>query len=54
MRLAPNRLLAAEESNQRYAELLEKRRVEDDRERQRLEQHKASIANAADRIRFDR
>jgi len=46
-------VLAAQEANERYLEILGRRREQEERERQRLEQHKQTVADAAKRIRFD-
>jgi hypothetical protein len=46
-------VLATQEANERYLEILRGRRDQEEREQQRLEQHKQVVADAAKRIRFD-
>lgn len=46
-------ILATQEANRGYAELVAARRQREERERQRIEDHKRSVEEAAKRIRFD-
>ena len=45
-------ILAAQEANEKYVEWDGKRRLAEERERQRLEAHKQSVADAAKRLKF--
>jgi len=46
-------LLATDEANRRYLEFLLRTRREEDRRRQLLDQHKQTVADIANRIKFD-
>jgi hypothetical protein len=45
-------VLAADTANKNYAQLLAQRRVAEERERQRVEAHKRSVSEIADRLKF--
>lgn len=46
-------VLATQEANRLYVELLQKRLLQQERERKRAEEHRRSVEDAAKRIRFD-
>lgn len=46
-------ILAAQEANAKYVELLERRKRAQQREQQRIEQHKQNVRDVAEKIKFD-